>query len=577
MRHQITVPFQEIELGKISIWKLNPRKIFNEESLQDLAQSIREHGIVQPIVVRPVSDNNSGGSDNNIEDIDNKDAEYVIVAGERRYRAALNAGLKTVPAIIKEITREQALEIATIENLQREDISAIEEAQAYRTYLDATKVTQTELAQKLGVSQSHIANRLRLLKLPDEVQDQIISGEITATEGRELATVADIPEVVEEALTNRESGWTMTKSIAVAKNQYDRKRQEAEELEMLRIKFAKQIGDRVTELQNQGYTVVQGATNPNTDGFESHYMWNSYKRCEGCTKAIMVVDVWYTSWSPAHVKTTCYCPDKKCLNEVSKDYNGQRRHPLTAEEKRKKELRKAENDRRGEKLALFLVQTAAVNAELEHPEARLVAEFIFFGFYNNDKRLEEVCKHMGWKIEGGAEAAIRAHLTNDRPKIILKAAAILIAVCLEEQLKRSDEPIKNQYVGKEMQCYFNWLAGRGYIVPTELSAEQPRPGQIPAKAIPLAGIFAKYDDFADLQRDLLEIKRDNPSQWELAYPLTQFEIFKGIDEPIQKLWELARGYFEVIEPKADESKKTDVDHCREFNKCEESCEEKCGV
>lgn len=466
---------QELALNQISLWKLNPRKVFNHESLQELAESVREHGIVQPIVVRPV--------DGDPEEQVNINAEYIIVAGERRYRAAVIAGLETVPAIVKEMTRTQALEIATIENLQREDISAIEEAHAFRTYLDETKCTQTELAGKLGVSQSHIANRMRLLKLPDTVQGQIISGEITATEGRELATIAEIPEVVEEALTSRKSGWTMAKSIAVAKHQYDRERQEAEELEKLRIKFAKQIADRVTELQNQGYTVYQGATNPDTDGFESHHMWNSYKRCEGCAKAIMVVDVWYTSWSPAQVKTTCYCPDKKCLAETQKEYSGQRRHPLTAEEKRKKELRKAENDRRTEKLSLFLVQAAAVNAELEHPEARLIAEFIFFGFYNNDKRLEEVCKAMGWEIKGDAEATIHRHLTNDRSDIILKAAAILIAVRLEEQLKRSDEPIQNQYAGREMKCYFNWLAGRGYTVPKRLGVKEPAPAQEESSAL----------------------------------------------------------------------------------------------
>jgi len=458
----------ELGIKQISLWKLNPRKVFNHESLEELAASVKEHGIVQPIVVRPVN----GDTEEQV----NINAEYIIVAGERRYRAAVIAGLETVPTIVKEMTRMQALEIATIENLQREDISAIEEARAYKTYLEASGIKQTELAQKIGKSQGHIANRLRLLKLPDEVQNQVISGEITATEGRELAAVADTPEVVEEALAGLENGWTMAKSVAVAKHRYDRERQEEQELIELRIKFAKQIADRVTELQNRGFTVAQGATNPDTEGYEHHYMWDSYKRCEGCAKALMVVDVWFNSWSPAQVKTTCYCQDKKCLAEAGKEYNGQRRHPETAEQKRKKELRKAENNRRGAYVE-SMFKAVSCMMDVRHPEARLIAEFIFFGFYNNDKRLEEVCKIMGWELKGGAETTVRSHITNNRAETILHAAAILIAVRLEEQLKRSDEPVRNQYAGREMTCYFNWLAGHGYTVPKKLGVKEPTPEQ----------------------------------------------------------------------------------------------------
>ena len=129
-----------------------PRKKFDDEAIEELAQSIREHGIIQPIVVRK------------------KGKKYEIVVGERRYRAAKLAKLEEIPAIIKEMTEEQMMELAILENLQREDLTPIEEAEAYQNLIEKLNFTQDDLAKRLGKSRPHITNMIRLLQLPEEVR-----------------------------------------------------------------------------------------------------------------------------------------------------------------------------------------------------------------------------------------------------------------------------------------------------------------------------------------------------------------------------------------------------------------------
>ena len=156
----------------------NPRKFFREEELQDLARSLREKGLLQPLVVRPLFGTND---------------RFELVAGERRWRAAQRAGLHEVPVLIRDLTDGEALEIALIENIQRSDLNPLEEARAYSQLMQEFDYTQQQLAESLGKSRSHIANTLRLLNLPELVRQQIEEGKLTAGHARALVAT-DAPE-----------------------------------------------------------------------------------------------------------------------------------------------------------------------------------------------------------------------------------------------------------------------------------------------------------------------------------------------------------------------------------------------
>lgn len=156
----------------------NPRKFFREEELQDLARSLREKGLLQPLVVRPIIGSND---------------RFELVAGERRWRAAQRAGLHEVPVLIRDLNDGEALEIALIENIQRSDLNPLEEARAYSQLMQEFDYTQQQLAESLGKSRSHIANTLRLLNLPDLVRQQIEEGKLTAGHARALVAT-DAPE-----------------------------------------------------------------------------------------------------------------------------------------------------------------------------------------------------------------------------------------------------------------------------------------------------------------------------------------------------------------------------------------------
>jgi ParB family chromosome partitioning protein len=172
----------------------NPRKSFEEADLADLTASIREKGIVQPILVRPVR----GGGE-----------AYEIIAGERRWRAAQRAGLHDVPVIINDVSDKEALELAIIENVQRADLNALEEALGYQQLIDEFDYTQTALADVIGKSRPHVANTLRLLKLPDSVKTYLREGKLTAGHARALVTVNDpaavAARIVEGGLTVRDA------------------------------------------------------------------------------------------------------------------------------------------------------------------------------------------------------------------------------------------------------------------------------------------------------------------------------------------------------------------------------------
>jgi len=163
----------EISIDQIKPNRAQPRLSFNDEGIFELAQSIRENGLIQPIVVR----NNDG------------DSVYEIVAGERRYRACMLAGITMVPAIVMEASDNQSAQLALIENIQREDLSAIEEAKAYQVIIRNNEYTQEEFAKKVGKSQSTIANKLRLLELPNEIQEAVIERKITERHARALLSL----------------------------------------------------------------------------------------------------------------------------------------------------------------------------------------------------------------------------------------------------------------------------------------------------------------------------------------------------------------------------------------------------
>ena len=149
----------------------NPRRVFGEAELEELAASIRERGVIQPILVRTAR----GSAD-----------QYEIVAGERRWRAAQRAGLHDVPILLLEVTDREALELAIIENVQRSDLNALEEANGYQALVDEFKYSQDDVARIVGKSRSHVANTLRLMKLPDSVQTLIRDGKLSAGHARAL-------------------------------------------------------------------------------------------------------------------------------------------------------------------------------------------------------------------------------------------------------------------------------------------------------------------------------------------------------------------------------------------------------
>ena len=172
-----TLPISEITPNKDQ-----PRKTFDEAALEELADSIKQHGVLQPLLVRPLP---NGG--------------YQLVAGERRWRASRKAGLREVPVVVKELTDTETMEIAIIENLQREDLNPIEEAEGLQTLIDKCGFTQEEVASSVGKSRPAIANSLRLLRLPEEVRELTRDGKISAGHARALISLDNDALIIEAA------------------------------------------------------------------------------------------------------------------------------------------------------------------------------------------------------------------------------------------------------------------------------------------------------------------------------------------------------------------------------------------
>ncbi|MBU6371837.1 MAG: ParB/RepB/Spo0J family partition protein [Alphaproteobacteria bacterium] len=212
-----------------------PRRHFDEADLNELAASIRAHGVLQPILVRP-----RGAG------------EFEIVAGERRWRAAQRAGLHTVPALVRELEEAQVLEIAIIENVQRTDLNPLEEAQGYQALIDRFGHTQQDIADQVGKSRPHIANTLRLLALPGEIQDMVRDGRLSAGHARAILTAPDPLGLARLAIANALSVREIEKMAANAKTERDGVRVTADKPEkdadtrQLEHQLAQQLGLPVT-------------------------------------------------------------------------------------------------------------------------------------------------------------------------------------------------------------------------------------------------------------------------------------------------------------------------------------------
>lgn len=206
----------ELDIDKIVPRPDQPRQIFDKEKLEELASSIRENGVLQPILVRLRED------------------RYEIIAGERRYRAAKMAGLDQVPVVIKEIDDEKAAEIALIENLQREDLNIIEEARALRNMIDRFGYTQEELSRRIGKSRAYVANTIRLLNLPGEILKFLEEGKLTAGHARAILALenkADQLKLAQDIMEQNLSVRRAEKRISTDKNRESQKQPEIADLE----------------------------------------------------------------------------------------------------------------------------------------------------------------------------------------------------------------------------------------------------------------------------------------------------------------------------------------------------------
>ena len=184
----------KIPIDKIIPNRYQPRTVFDDEKIEELARTIHTHGVIQPIVIRPMSDDSD---------------KYEIIAGERRYRAMKSLQWTEVPAIVRQLNDRETASIALIENLQREELSAIEEALAYQQLLGLHSLTQEALAQRLGKGQSTVANKLRLLKLPQFVQDAILNREISERHARALIAIKDEQLQMQLIAATKEYDWNV--------------------------------------------------------------------------------------------------------------------------------------------------------------------------------------------------------------------------------------------------------------------------------------------------------------------------------------------------------------------------------
>lgn len=231
---------------EISIYEIDPnpdqpRRNFDQESIQDLSKSILEHGVVQPIIVKPSKNN-----------------RYTIVAGERRWRAARTAGLDKIPAIIRDFDEKEMLEIALIENLQREDLNPIEEAEGINSLMENYGLTQEQVAQRLGKSRPSIANSLRLLKLPKEVKNLLEDGKISTGHARALLALNSHTQIIEVAELIVEKSLSVRETENLVKKIKEDRARKNKPKTMDKPSFILELENRMEEYFGTRVTIQQG-------------------------------------------------------------------------------------------------------------------------------------------------------------------------------------------------------------------------------------------------------------------------------------------------------------------------------
>ncbi len=220
---------EELELSEIRPNPYQPRKTFDEENLNDLSESIRKNGVFQPIIVRKSSV-----------------MGYEIIAGERRFRASKMAGKDKIPAIVRAIDDEQMMEIAVLENLQRENLSPLEEAQAYSTLMENLKITQAQLSERLGKSRPYIANYLRLLDLPVKVKQMLQDGQLSMGQARTLLALKDRSKLVDLAQRTVKENLTVRQLEQIVNEMNGKKKVKKEKKKSL-SPYLRQSQDRLQE------------------------------------------------------------------------------------------------------------------------------------------------------------------------------------------------------------------------------------------------------------------------------------------------------------------------------------------
>ncbi|MCI5655621.1 MAG: ParB/RepB/Spo0J family partition protein [Candidatus Pseudoruminococcus sp.] len=224
-----------------------PRKEFNEEALRELADSIATHGVLQPLLVRPLA----GGG-------------YQLVAGERRWRASRMAGLSEVPVVIREMTDSEMTQIALIENLQREDLNSVEEALGYKSLMDTYNLTQDEVAKAVGKSRPAVANVMRLLNLPEEIQDMLKDGEISAGHARALLGIADKETMIKIAKSIVPQDLTVRDVERLAKKQNTDKKPKSEKQYLKRAPIYDEVELSLNEHLSRRVKVMNDKENNGT-------------------------------------------------------------------------------------------------------------------------------------------------------------------------------------------------------------------------------------------------------------------------------------------------------------------------
>lgn len=226
---------QTLRISDIEPNRDQPRKVFDEDALQSLANSIEQHGLIQPLLVEPL-----------------ENGRYRIIAGERRWRACRIAGVEEVPVVIRSLTKQQNMEIALIENLQREDLNPVEEALGYKSLQDVYHMTQEEIAKSVGKSRPAVANALRLLSLPEQIMDFVASGELSTGHAKALMPLGEehmlalANRIISEGLTVRQTEALVKKALMPAKEKPTFDREVVLALKEMERAAAEHVGNKVT-------------------------------------------------------------------------------------------------------------------------------------------------------------------------------------------------------------------------------------------------------------------------------------------------------------------------------------------